>query len=402
MRGRKHTSPLVRFFLMAYGLWLVAATALAGATPSGRPPVGALQRFEPRIYDFTFDVTLTTAWQYDGTRQRGYNLDNAPIVMPVIFQGTFSAVDSDSLGARLWLAGIEDPSLPTRTRLDEGFPHHTQLAVLPVEGFSGKSLRWQLGYRVKVWSSRLVDEAAAAAVTWPREWPGEVADGLAPQLFIESDDPLFSAAVEHASGGSLRLVPPYLAAKDLVRYCINQVRLSGNGEHRGAFGVLHGMRVAGARQAASAGIGGPNDLVCVCVAVLRAAGIPARPVIGVQEQPLDDRRLPGGRAKGRGRLEFVTWAELYLPDTGWVPFDPVAMRGKGIRHLDVRQPWPEFGTMKDLNRRIPLAYHFMPPASVESPQNPAVWGWDPRPGGDPSTEQQIKFTMISRGRAPQE
>ena len=54
--------------------------------------------------------------------------------------------------------------------------------------------------------------------------------------------------------------------------------------------------------------------------------------------------------------------------------------------------------MKDLNRRIPLAYHFIPPTTVESPQNPAVWGWDPRPGGDPSSEQIIKFTVVSRGR----
>jgi hypothetical protein len=76
------------------------------------------------------------------------------------------------------------------------------------------------------------------------------------------------------------------------------------------------------------------------------------------------------------------------------------MRGKGIRSLDVRRPWPEFGTMDDLNRRIPLAYHFIPPAAVEAPV-PGVWGWDPRPGGDPGTEPQIRFTMISRGRGPE-
>ena len=100
----------------------------------------------------------------------------------------------------------------------------------------------------------------------------------------------------------------------------------------------------------------------------------------------------------RGRPVFASWAEFYLPDVGWIPFDPLVMRGKGLRSLDVRKPWAEFGTMKDLNRRIPLAYHFIPPASVETPQNAAVWGWDPRPGGDPSSEQIIKFEVVSRGR----
>jgi hypothetical protein len=336
------------------------------------------------VYDLTFDVTLTTAWQYDLSQQRNYNLADAPIVMPVIFQGTYSAVQSDSLRGRLWLTGREDTTLGQRTRLDDGYPFQTRLAVIPVERFGGKTLRWQLGYRVKSWSSRLRSEADAASVAWPRSWPAEVSDGLRPQMFIESDDPLFAQAVEDCSQGKLRLVPPYLAAKDLVRYCLNRIRVSGDGVNRGNLGILRGLEVVGAKQAAADGMGGPHDLVCVCVAVLRAAGIPARPVIGIEQQK-----------------SIVSWAEFFLPEAGWVPFDPAVMRGKGVRSLDVRRPWPEFGTMDDLNRRIPLAYHFIPPATVEAPV-PAVWGWDPRPGGDPGTEPQIKFTIISRGRGPED
>ncbi len=374
---------------------LLAGLLVVAGAPSGRPPVGPLERYEPRVYDITFDVTLTSLWQYDLSQQRNYHLADAPIVMPVIFQGTYSAVQSDSLRARLWLAGREDTALPKRTRLDDGFPFQTRLAVIPIEQFDGKTLRWQLGYRVRSWSSRMRSEAQAASIAWPREWPEEVQDGLRPQMFIESDDPLFAGAVEKASDGRLRLVPPYLAAKDLVRYCINQIRLSGNGKNMGNLGTLRGLELIGAKRAASEGIGGPHDLVCVCVAVLRAAGIPARPVIGVEE-----RKLSLGGLKQAGP-EFVSWAEFYLPDAGWIPFDPVEMRGKGIRSLDVRRPWPEFGTMDDLNRRIPLAYHFIPPATVEVPM-PAVWGWDPRPGGDPGSEPQIRFTIISRGRGPED
>ncbi|MHC4415292.1 MAG: transglutaminase-like domain-containing protein [Planctomycetota bacterium] len=368
---------------------------LALGPPSGPPAVGPLERYEPRVYDFTFDVTVATAWQFDARSRRSYRLVDAPIVMPVIFQGAYSAVAADSLRPGLWLEGRPDAAVAQRTRLDDGFPYQTKLAVLTIDEFQGMFLRWQLGYRVQVWSSRLRDEAAAAAVPWPRQWPAEVEDGLKPQTFIESDDPFFRQAVEHASGGKLRLTSPYLAAKDLVRYCVNRIRVSGDGVRRGEFGVLRGLEIAGARETAAAGLGGPHDLVCICVATLRAAGIPARPVIGVEEVP---GRVP---RTGGPRPEFVSWAEFYLPRVGWVPFDPLEMRGR-VRTLDVRRPWPEFGTMKDLNRRIPLAYHFIPPAAVQTPQHPAVWGWDPRPGGDPSSEQQIRIQMISRGRGTEQ
>ena len=50
-----------------------------------------------------------------------------------------------------------------------------------------------------------------------------------------------------------------------------------------------------------------------------------------------------------------------------IPFDPDELRGKGIQNRDVREPWPEFGSLKDLNRRVPMAFHYMPPTSVQSP-----------------------------------
>ena len=333
--------------------------------PSGRPPTGPLGRYEPRIYDIRFEVTVSTASLPDAY-QKGYQIGQAmhlvdtPIVMPVIFSGTFSKVDPDSLAARIWYSNREDLGLNQRSRVDEGYPFHTHLAVMPIPEFRGKSLRWQLGFRTKVWSSR-VDDTRAAQIPWPREWPKEVQDGLQPQLYIESDNPGFAQAVENVSKGSLRLVPPYLAAKDLVRYCINTIQVSGDGLDKRDLGMLHGMEVVGAAQTAADQRGGPHDLVCICVAMLRAANIPARPVIGIYRNKRD-------------RVTFVSWAEFFLPECGWIPFDPVELRGKGIRNKDVRLPWKDFGTMDDLNRRIPLSYHFIPAASVQSPQAPAVWG----------------------------
>jgi hypothetical protein len=370
---------------------VVAAAIIAFAPPSGRPPTGPLERYEPRVYDLGFDVVLSMVSDSPPYAPRpgtgSFNLADAPIVFPIIFQSAYSEVDRASMKAQLWLDGREDASLTSRLRLDEGQPFHAHLAVMPINEFRGQTLRWQIMYRAQVFSSRL-NEAGAAKLTWPREWPEEVQDGLKPQFMIESGDPLFAKAVEQVTKGKLRTVPPYYAAKELVRYCIENFQVTGSANRRGNLGVLRWMVVEGASKAAAAGRGTSHDLVCVCVATLRAAGIPARPVIGVQE------REQGGN-------EFVTWAEFYLQGAGWIPFDPEVMRGKGIRQLKVQDAWPEFGTMEDLNRRIPLAFTFVPPSS-KAPGGPAVWGWDPSPGGDPGAQPSVMLTTVSRGRGTED
>lgn len=362
---------------------LIVFAMLGFAPPSGRPPVGALKREDPKKYNFTFEVLVDTLHQRDARYKQSYNLRDAPVVLPLIMQNTFSQIDHETLKARLWLGSMEDNSVMKRSRLDESAPHHTQLAKFTIGEFAGQSVRWQMSFDVTVWDS-VVDEAAVAKIPWPQSFPDEVADGLRSQMYIESDDQFFKNAVQNVSEGNLRMVPPYLAAKDLVRYCTNNIQVRGDGVELGRFEVLHGLEVQGALKTVQTGLGSPHDLVCVCIAMLRAAGIPARPVIGVQE-------------RSNQTDTFVSWGEFYLPETGWIPFDPNELRGNGIRTKDVREPWSDFGTIKNLNQRIPVSFFFVPPAGVESPQYPALWGWDPRPGRDPGTIQQIKFQIISRG-----
>ncbi len=361
------------------------AAALAAFTmltpPAGRPPIGPLERYEPRIYDVSFDVTVATVQTAIASDRLQYELQDTPIAMPIIFMGAYSRVDPDSLRGQLWLNNREKNP---RLELKPDQPHNTHLAVLTVDSYRGVSLRWQVSFQTQVWSSR-IDDAQAARIAWPTEWPAEVQDALKPQMYIESDDPIFAETIQRISKGKLRMVPPYLAAKDIIRYCINEVQTFGDGMERGEFGILRGMIVYGARHAAKHQHGSPHDLVCVCIAMLRAAGIPARPVIGIQKNEHD-------------KVEFVSWGEFYLPDCGWIPFDPFVMRGKGIRTMDVRKPWPEFGAMRDLNRRIPLAYNFMPAATVESPRLPAVWGWDLRQSPPRPSDQWIRPLIVSRGR----
>lgn len=368
-------------------LTLLAATLMT--PPAGRPPTGPLERIKPKLYDLTFKVQLGTVLPTDVRYQRSYNLKDAPIVMPIIFRGSFSKVYNNSLSARLWLFNGEDMGFHRRSRVDEGLPFHTHAMIMPVAQYRGTKLNWQLSFRTQVWESRLNDRAAQN-LTWPEKWPEEVSDGLKPQLYIESDDPMFARSIKELTRGNLRLAPPYLAAKEIIRLAITRTQVSGTGTARGFHGEIQGLNLQGAKQTWLTGKGTEHDLVCVCVALLRAADIPARPVIGVFE---DERT---------NRDQFKSWVEFYMVGAGWIPFDPDEMRGKAIANLNIRDPWPDLGTLKDLNDWIPLSYFFIPPLSVEAPYKPIVWGWDPRPGGDPSTIPVVSFSMISRGQGKED
>lgn len=241
-----------------------------------------------------------------------------------------------------------------------------------------------------------VDEAAAAQVTWPREWPESVRPFLAASELIQSDDEIFKAFVEKTTNGRLRRTPIYIAAKELVRSTILQFRnVEGGSLYQEGDGRIVGFQLQGAVATTTATQVTPADMVCACVAVLRAAGIPARPVIGIHSGDGDS----GDSKRPKGRRTFCCWAEFHLPGAGWVPFDPFEMRGQGLRHADISRPWRWFGTVKSMNRRVGIAYDFAPFNHGRVLGYPAGWVYrlessDPIVGfGLPITSIQ----MIGRG-----
>jgi transglutaminase-like putative cysteine protease len=79
------------------------------------------------------------------------------------------------------------------------------------------------------------------------------------------------------------------------------------------------------------------DISSVFVAVLRAAGIPAREVYGL--------RIAGKDGEITG--DFHCWSEFYLPGTGWVQADPADVRkAMLVENLQLDDPktgeWTEF------------------------------------------------------------
>jgi len=138
------------------------------------------------------------------------------------------------------------------------------------------------------------------------------------------------------------------------------------------------------------GVGSPHDLICVCIATLRAAGIPARPVIGLMPKIIE----------GKKKYSIVSWGEFFLPNAGWIPFDPMMMRDYGSIHKDIHNPWPGLGAIDTLNKRIPLAFHFTPEAKVRYPKIPTIWAWNPRPGGDSGAESQMYWSVEPKNPPP--
>jgi hypothetical protein len=256
---------------------------------------------------------------------------------------------------------------------------------------AGQSLKWSVAWRAQCWSSR-VDEAAAARVTWPETWPPEVQECLAPQPGIESDSADFKAFVDRVSKGNLRSVTPWIAAKELVRATITAFRNVDTDGLAVENGFTRGIVLNGAWKAMNSGGGSSHDVAAACVAVLRAAGIPARVVLGMAD-------LPTGSG-GNTRARLVTWCELYLPGAGWAPFNPVDLRGSVRGGLSLERPWPSFGTWQDLNTRIPISYTWAAPVAGSFTM-PYPSGWSMTGAtlmSSSSSSDQVGVQIIGRGR----
>ena len=106
---------------------------------------------------------------------------------------------------------------------------------------------------------------------------------------------------------------PYVAAKSIYDWVINHM----------TYQLVGGLK--GAKFAYENGYGECGDYSALFVALCRANGIPARPVIG---------RWATSEAG-----DWHVWAEFYLPGYGWIPVDPTIADRTGMLldnfgHLD--------------------------------------------------------------------
>lgn len=305
------------------------------------------------------------------------NLRNTPVVFPILPTSTFHTNDVEKVELRVRLDGR---STPAQMQLTSGYPFGVNLATWTIAEFTGYRFSFEIEQNITAYSIK-VRHDIAQGLDWPDRWPGDVREALEPELFIESDDPDLVKLVKSWTRDNVRSVPPYLAAKAITGQVIEYVQPSGRTWLNDRHGRFAGFDLTGAKHVLETRRGTANDLISFHVACLRAAGIPARPVIGLHAR----------------KNEFKVWTEFYLHDVErdegvWLPIDFMTLRGHSSRAHPLDRRWPGFAEMEDTELLAPLSYHFHPPTAARSAGAPALWGFDPRPTAEPA-EQYLAWQI---------
>ncbi len=353
---------------------LLFSTASAYIEPTDNDVIHWL---EPKEYLVQVELHVEAYQdQYKAENQFTMNLTNTPLVFPVVSEGGYSELDEDRLNPRLML---DDHRAPTEFKIVPIGASGSALARFTIKKFQGKQIDIRLDEYITCYDAK-VDEAKAMKIKWPEQWDPKVQEALQQQKYIESTSETIVRVQKKLVGDNAKKIPPYLLAKVLARGTVKLLQVSGTSISRDRRGKIDGLNVQGAEHAVTTRRGTLFDSVCLFVALCRASGLPARPVIGLDNE--DNARV-------------VAWAEFYLPDKGWIAVDiRELIAGPGMmRKLD--RPWRGFGSNEDLNELVPIANYFHPPASVVGgglKGKPMLWGWRPTPEHTPNN-QRLRFTL---------
>ncbi|RMH26686.1 MAG: hypothetical protein D6693_06775 [Planctomycetota bacterium] len=335
-----------------------------------------------------------------------FEITGAVFVYPVLESSATHEVDSAGVAGALSLDGVV---LDDTVTLLPGYQAGERLGRWEAPAARGNLLRFELVIPMTTRGVRF-DEARATAVPWPAgPWPALAASALTPQLFVESDDPFVRGLVDRWTGANPGGMRPVRLAKALAARVLERVRLQTDlGYDWGRHGEIEGLLLKGAAAALRSGEGSPFDLAAALCAAYRAAGLPARVVIGYDLaaslgsqlqirdlEPACDHNARTGPGD-RGLPILRPWVEFFLltdeaAGTGeWIPVDIVRQRQVSIRPRPLDRPWEFFGTNPCLVNVAPLSFHFHPPTTVVNSGPPALWGWRPAPAA-PVLEQRLDF-----------
>lgn len=273
----------------------------------------------------------------------------------------------------------------------------------------GRSVDLDVELPVNTWEVKF-DEALAAKAVWPKSgrWPREAQTALGPQRGIDVASPLLQQALNKwCDGKPPQSIPPVQLAKFLASKVIETLQPSGDGLVSSKTGLLQGFYLRGAELTLQEGRGSDHDIAGVLCALYRAAGLPARIVIGYDVSESKGDALGLKRKRGgdiRSWVEFCVIDETVKGTDGgparlWIPVDVVAQRKSSSRPPPLGQPWKFFGNNEDAESVIPIAFHFHPDilAGVVAHGSACFWGWITMPERQIG-EQMVRFSTITASK----
>lgn len=388
-----------------------------------------------RIQNRTLDINVhLDSTRLDEANQRvKRNIDpTTPVVewqslsfvFPLLTQTAGSVSDPKKATATVKVEGRE---METKLSVLERYPAGVQLLKAEIGAGSGRG--WDFTVKIAAATGGVkFDERRAMEVGWPKGgWPAAAQSTFTPQMFLDlgpdgkpQDLTKLKAMVAEWTGNDPKGVGPVKLAKYLAQQVVQNFQIM-----REPVIYYQGIEVLGVdlqpvEQSVETMRGTEFDLVNLLTAVYRAAGLPARVVIG-----WDTRRTQSSATRPGTAEELRAWVEFCLfdehgaaaeqtgarfPRTGpdgrrqddrdvagkhlvnWVPVDVVQLAKRGGRNQRLEQPWRFFGTMEDLDAVIPFAFQWHPPTTVRAYVRPAFWGWTVWPKTPDDGSQRLRFS----------
>lgn len=350
---------------------------LAPAEQNTSAGAAIVMRSKPEITEVRLEVelysSLSANYGAPVVGGRLYDFRDCTVTVPVLMRTSWCDTDFANLDARIYVDGRENRLAAGSVFVRPGTGVEG-LLKFSLQGIVGDSVRMQSTYRVQRWSVA-VDERSAGAIPWPREWPSEQQRFLRQEPGINPEDPAIKSLAESATQGGPRSVTPYHAARNTVVAVLSRWKsMTGDTSEFGPDNDLRGLGFSKQASGLAAGRGTPVELAATCVAAIRSIGIPARIVHCLETESRARRERESSR-----KVRFRSICEFFLPGHGWIPFDPVELRGQNAPSRANAGSIKGFGNVTDIERALPLAFRTIPEGCTKADRE-AVWGWKCEPG----------------------
>lgn len=324
----------------------LATPTLVPATVA--PPLGSIEYSNPQRYRVVYIITV---------RNRGFGLDQLRVYQPRPVEWNAQRdVQIDSVSPQPQDEG-SDPTYGNGM-------YHWRLQGEPAPG---EAVSFEVSFSLTAYetTSRIDPEEVQAYDQESSQYELYTRS----ERFIEAADPRIREIADRVAKGETN---PYVLARRFYNYVIDTADYKLLGE---------GLR--GAMALVDTGVGECGDYAALFVALCRAAGVPARPVVGFWAKS--------------GVEQTHVWAEFFVEPFGWVPVDPT------VGQLDPGSQAYYFGGMDNkriiLNKGYNLELDPPGPGGFVAPllQAPLWWYW----GSEGSAEaMRIKRTSWEVERLP--